>query len=139
MRFFYLVPGCVGAAYGGPIANHHRRLSPRFKIEFEFWNGDALVSIMPWWTLATEPAKDAILSAEYTGAYFETVEVFKEHQFFVFGKDDTELPVFFWMNVQGKIGRDDFGIAPNRELVISERALKLLQTLGIPHADARDF
>jgi hypothetical protein len=139
MRFFYLVPGCVGAAYGGPIANHHRRLPPGCEIEIEFWSGDALVSVAPWWILATEAARDAVLSAECPGAHFEAIEVFKGHQFFVFGKDDTELPVLFWMNVQGKAGQDDFGIASNLELVVSERALKLLQSLGIPHAKARDF
>jgi hypothetical protein len=36
--------------------------------------------------------------------------------------------------VNGKAGRDDFGIAANYRLVISKRILDLLESLGIPFA-----
>lgn len=45
-----------------------------------------------------------------------------------------ELPPFVWLKVNGKAGRDDFGIAIPFRLVISKRILDLLESLGIPFA-----
>jgi len=47
---------------------------------------------------------------------------------------ELELPPFVWLKVNGKAGRDDFGIAIPFRLVISKRILDFLESLGIPFA-----
>jgi hypothetical protein len=136
MTFFCLAPAYAGAATG-PNDSQSRPLPT--KCEFETWTGDVLVSIFPCWFLVTDSTKDAILSAAYTGTQFDTVAVFKSDQFDVFWNHEMMLPRFSWLKVDGKAGQDDFGVTHDFHLVVSERALKLLQHLGIPNADATNF
>jgi hypothetical protein len=64
--------------------------------------------------------------------------VSKSHQFQDFHPEQ-KLPQFSWLKVDGNAGHDDFGVARNTRLVVSERGLKLLQELGIPNAEVSDF
>ena len=52
---------------------------------------------------------------------------------------NTKLPSFVWMKIQGRPGHDDFGMAPNHELVVSERVLDALKPLGISNALIEPF
>jgi hypothetical protein len=139
MTFFYLVPAYAGAVVSA-FANPTGRppVKNRLRCEFEVWIGDAVLNVFPCWVLVTESAKDAIRSAGLTGVQFDNVEVFKSTQFEEFEPDNI-LPAFAWLKVEGKAGHDDFGIAQNLKLVVSQRALKLLQRLGIPRAKVSDF
>jgi hypothetical protein len=83
-------------------------------------------------------AERAIQAAELTGVQFDTAEVFKSTHFEEFEPDNI-LPTFAWLKIEGKAGRDDFGIAQNLRPVVSAQATKLLQALGIPHAKVSEF
>jgi hypothetical protein len=52
---------------------------------------------------------------------------------------DHKLPPFAWLKVDGQAGRDDFGIAPDYRLVVSERVLDVLKPLGISNALIEPF
>ena len=69
----------------------------------------------------------------FSGATFADVEVTTSEEFHE-GQPGQELPPFVWLKVDGKAGRDDFGVAANYLLVISKRVLDLLESLGIPFA-----
>jgi hypothetical protein len=47
------------------------------------------------------------------------------------------LPKFLWLTIHGVVKADDFGLSQQLELVISDRALALLQKLGITHATVK--
>ena len=50
-----------------------------------------------------------------------------------------QLPKFVWLQIDGKPGQDDFGIARGPGLVVSERALEALRELGIANALVTPF
>ncbi len=84
----------------------------------------------------TQAAKAAIEAAGLTGAHFDNVDVSKSVQFET-DRPEQLLPQFAWLKVDGKPERDDFGVADNARLMVSERALELFQKLGIPNAEVR--
>jgi hypothetical protein len=47
---------------------------------------------------------------------------------------EQKLPSLVWLKVDGKAGHDDFGIAEDHWLVVSERVLDVLRPLGISNA-----
>jgi hypothetical protein len=105
--------------------------------EFDFWSEDVLLSSSPSW-IVTVPAKNAIQSSGLTGAHFDNVEVSRSDLFDQLHPGKA-LPEFVWFKVTGRAGHDDFGTIHETRLVVSERALALLQRLGIPNAKVSDF
>lgn len=75
----------------------------------------------------------ALQQIGFSGATFAEAEVTTSEEFHEY-QPGQELPPFVWLKVNGKAGRDDFGIAANYRLVISKRILDLLESLGIPFA-----
>jgi hypothetical protein len=49
------------------------------------------------------------------------------------------LASFVWLQISGKPGQDDFGMARNNYLVMSEQALQVLAPFGIAHAHMAPF
>ncbi|MFY9957530.1 MAG: hypothetical protein WAK54_31075, partial [Bradyrhizobium sp.] len=47
---------------------------------------------------------------------------------------DKQLPKFVWLKADGKPKFDDFATAPDGRLIVSARALEVLQGLGISNA-----
>jgi hypothetical protein len=105
--------------------------------EMECWLGDALLCNMGLW-IATVATMDAIKAAGLTGVTFDDVEVIMVEQFQEL-HPDLILPKFVWLKIDGKAGEDDFGIDRDFILVVSTRALKLLQGLGISHAKVEPY
>jgi hypothetical protein len=136
MRYFLLSPysaGCNSASDADWTTNTIHKL--RYK--FDFWRDDVLLSSSPTWII-TVVAKHAVQLAKLTGVHFVSVEVSKSELFDQFHPRQ-ELCSFVWMKVDGEAGHDDFGIVRKTKLVVSERALALLRTLGIPNARVDDF
>lgn len=132
--FFYIEPEVAGSL--GPRTRMNSDAHPPiiYALHYEFsgWQGDVLLESFPAF-LVTQSASHALSSAEFTGFELAEVEITKSEQF----EDlypSRQLPFFFWLRPTGKPGADDFGCAIDGRLVVSERTLRLLQTLGISHA-----
>jgi hypothetical protein len=100
--------------------------------QFDGWLGDELLESTPCF-IASERLAHEIERAGLTGVIFDEVEVTTSDEF----KElypDVQLPRFVWLKVQGKPGEDDFGVGPDLRLVVSERALELLERVGFSHA-----
>jgi hypothetical protein len=140
MKYYYLEPE-VPCSSGGDRTEADWTTHPptvtKLHWEMEYSPDDALLESFPCW-IATVETMNAIRSAKLTGATFDEVEVTMTEQARDF-EPDFILPDFVWLKIDGKAGQDDFGVAPNLRLVVSERALKLLQTLGISHAEVADY
>lgn len=138
MKYFYLdadMPGDISPS----IAewSRHPPVIHALHYEFDFYSSDVLIECPPC-RIVTESARTAIEFARLTGANFDKVEVSNSHEFRGLHPEQ-KLPQFAWLKVDGEAGHDDFGVARNTRLVVSERALELLQSLGIPNAEVTNF
>ncbi|MCV3231391.1 hypothetical protein OHD62_23710 [Mesorhizobium sp. YC-39] len=110
----------------------HPPIVTKLHYEVDGWFGDVIVTTFPCF-LVTEETQRALRKMDFSGATFADVEVTTSEEFHE-GQPGQEVPPFVWLKVDGKAGRDDFGIAVPYRLVISERILDLLETLDIPFA-----
>ena len=133
--FFYLEPEVAGGI--GPNSEiHHddeKLVVTRLNYELESWLGDALLETTPCF-IVTDDARQSIECAALTGVSFSDVEVTRS-TLFTDLHGNKALPRFWWMVVQGRSEADDFGIASDLRLVVSERALAILQQVGLRHAE----
>ncbi|MER8751549.1 hypothetical protein NKH57_20115 [Mesorhizobium sp. M1050] len=88
--------------------------------------------------LVTEDVKEKILKSEFSGVTFDKVEA-TTSELFEEMQPDQKLPPFVWLKVNGDAGRDDFGIAKDLRLVVSERVLDALKPLRISNALIEPF
>lgn len=100
--------------------------------KFDGWLGDQLIESTPCYIVSEHLAIE-ISREKLSGAEFDEVEVTVSDQF-VDMYPDREIPKFVWLKVSGTPGEDDFGIASGLRLTVSERALNLLEQIGISHA-----
>lgn len=100
--------------------------------QFDGWPRDEIVASSPCF-IVTEGLAHEIERARLTGVSFDQVEVTTSEQFNE-QYPDRQLPKFVWLKVEGGAGSDDFGIASDLRLVVSERAFDLLRENGFSHA-----
>ena len=102
--------------------------------EFENWLGDDILESFPCY-IVTEVLAQKILKASLTGVEFDTVEISKSQQFIEVAPS-TDLPEFKWLKIVGS-GNDDFTIGNSGALVVSTRALNILEQSNIENCDVR--
>jgi hypothetical protein len=153
MRYYYLEPEAVGETGDRTImdASFHPPIVTKLHWLIDHWIGDVLVQLFPCW-ITTVSAMNQIKLAGLTGVSFGELESTTSEQFREF-HPNRRLPEFVWMKVEGTPGHDDFGVDKSYKigetqkpfdyhrftLVVSERALDLLQRLGISHATIEDL
>ncbi|MDT7535288.1 hypothetical protein OVY48_17905 [Sphingobium sp. SA2] len=135
--FFYLEPEVAGGI--GPNSELHREdgrlVVAKLNYQFDGWLGDALLETVACF-IVTDAARQLIEDAALTGVSFSDVEVTRSDLFIdLYG--DKALPSFWWMIVAGKPEVDDFGMASDLRLIASERALALLRSVGLAHAEVQ--
>ena len=139
MKYFYIEPEVAGGLGDNIVMDRrvHTPIVSRLHYEFDGWLGDVLLEGFPCF-IVTEDAKGKPQSVGATGIKFDKVEV-TTSGFFQDVHPNRQLPKFVWLQIDGKPGQDDFGIARDLRLVISERALKVLKGLGISNALLTDY
>jgi hypothetical protein len=137
--FFYIEPEVAGGLGPETVLDSsvHPPIVSKLEFRFEGWLGDELLETFPCF-IVTGRVKKHICYANLTGVEFRSLSI-------IFSEDFVELhpglaiPDFFWMHVMGSPGRDDFGIADDLRLVISNDAKSILNTYGFKHADVERF
>jgi len=137
--YFYIEPEVSGGFGENTVIDtsvHPPKVS-RLHYQFDGWLGDDLLESFPCYIVSEYLAKE-IEKSGLTGFRFKEVEVSKSEQFEELypGK---ELPKFRWLKVIGDAGQDDFGVADDCRLVISEKALETLNKGKIEEADLEQF
>jgi hypothetical protein len=139
MAFFYILPEVAGEL--GPHTvldtSTHPPIVSKLHYAFHGWLGDAFLTSFPCY-IVTTAAADALRAAGASGIQFGEVEVSTDYEYEEL-YPNRPLPPFVWLQVSGKPGKDDFGMARNHYLVLSERALQILSPLGIAHAHIAPF
>lgn len=139
MQYFYVEPEVAGGLGERTVMDRsaHPPIVNRLHYQLEGWLGDAILESFPAFVV-TEDAKESLLGIGVTGATFDDVEVTVTDQFEEL-YPGRKLPLFAWLKPEGKAGRDDIGAAADGRLVLSQRALDTLSSLGISNALVEPF
>jgi len=114
------VPGSLGE---NTLANFdlHPPIIEKLHFQFDGWLGDE--------RLAT-----ALSSSQLSGYNLEVAEISTSDVFEELYPECT-LPRFSWLQVSGTIGKDDFSVTNDGLLLVSGRAMVLLQRYQLENAD----
>ena len=129
VRYFALEPEVAGGLGPGTRMDHSVVPARVVELDYEFgygWQGDELLESFPCFILSARLC-DALTAAGATGWEIADVRISVELGV------DYDLPPFRRLVVTGAAGHDDLGIADDRRLVVSERALDALRA-GISDA-----
>jgi hypothetical protein len=133
---FFLVEPEVAAALGERTTldqSVHPPAVGDLHLQFEGWLGDSLLETFPCFVV-TLPLAEALSAAALSGFTLDRVEVSTSEQF-VELHPELALPEFQWLRPSGQAGQSDFGLSPDNRLVVSQRALSILQGHSLKHAD----
>jgi hypothetical protein len=110
----------------------HPPIVKKLHYEFEGWLGDDILETFPCF-IVTDRLKNSIEHEKLSGIIFSDVIITRSTVFL-----DThpvqELPRFFWAKIIGGFKKDDFFIATDRRLMVSEKAFQFLKSFRIDHA-----
>lgn len=134
MQFFLVKPEVAGGLGERTIMDRSTHPPKVHVLNYvlDGWSGDVLLTSFPSY-IVTPEARDALERLPASGISFAQVDVSKSETFDELFPEK-QLPEFSWMKIEGTAGQDDFGIAPNLRLVVSERALDVLVKLGLREA-----
>jgi hypothetical protein len=132
--FYFIEPEVAGGLGERSVLNRstHPPEVTRLHYEFDGWPDDGLLESFPCF-IVNEDARHKIEGAKLTGVRFDQVETSMSDDY-VERHSSRDLPQFVWLRVEGMAGQNDFGLAPDGRLVISEKALDVLQSVGISNA-----
>jgi hypothetical protein len=94
-------------------------------LEFEGWLGDELITSFPAYAV-TAGLGERLTAAGLTGISLREMEQSRSEEFLE-RWPDRELPQFRELLVTGVAGSDDFGIDATQHLVVSRRALDVIE------------
>ncbi len=137
--YFFIEPEVSGGFGDNSVMDTTVHPPKVYKLHYQLdgWLGDELLESFPCFIVSESLAQE--LEREHlSGFTLEDVEVTKSEQFEELypGK---ALPKFFWLQVTGSAAQDDFGIAEDHRLVVSEGALNTLRKGKIEEADIEEF
>ncbi len=104
----------------------HPPLVAALHYQFDGWLGDELLTSFPCY-IVTRTLGDKLTEARLNGFQLASVEISVSEQFEEI-YPGRRLPEFYWLQVVGSPGIDDFGISRRHSLVVSDRTLAVLQT-----------
>jgi len=135
MKYFSVEPEIAGG--WGHNTVYTRAVGKRAQVhklhcEFDQWLGDQLVETGACF-IATARLARAIEAARLTGVSIDVVEITTSDLYRELFPNRS-LPNFVWLKIDGRPKCDDFGVAPNLTLIVSERALALLRPVGVMDA-----
>ena len=109
------------------------------KLHFEMdgWLGDDFLETFPVYII-TERLKELVVAEGLTGMTFDHVTV-SLSQLFLDLHPERSLPLFYWAKIIGAPLKDDFFMAPDHRLVISEKAYQIVTQLCISNALFEDI
>ena len=124
----------------GPGVDYDVTRDPRLvgdlAYEFEDWSGDDVVACAGYW-LVTDSLAIALHEAALTGCETGPVHVTTSEVFDDLHPDGLDMPTWRRFIPGGGPG-DDFTVVDRVFLLVSDRALEVLQRFSIQHAEVRE-
>ena len=139
MAHFIIEPEVAGGLGARTVLDRSRHPPVVQKLHYEFdgWLGDVLLESFPAF-IVTQEAQQALIEEGVTGVRFDDVEVSLSATFQE-TRPGAALPRFVWLRPEGEPGRDDIAVARDGRLVLSQRALDIVQALGLSQARVAPF
>ena len=139
MNFYFIEPEVAGdwGEYSDVDVTCHPPVVTNLHYQFRGWLGDSIIESFPCY-IVTLPLSQAIAHAKLTGVHFSPATVSKDEQFEEM-HPEVILPPFVRLEPVGKAGIDDFGIAPNLNLIVSEQALQIIREHKATYMDVAPF
>jgi hypothetical protein len=136
MQYYYLQPALPGETGRNTVFDNsvHPPIIHKLEYVLDDIPEDVLFTSWPAYVISEE-AKQALIKSGFTGMSFDEVEISKSY-IYEENHGSKSPGKFSMLRIEGEAGRDDFGIGSEWRLVISERALDLLDNLGLPNATA---
>jgi len=136
---YYIEPEVSGSIGEKSIIDNtsYPPLVKRLNYEFDGWLGDDIIESFPCFVVS-EKLKIELEEHSLSGFSLDDVEITKSEKFTDL-HPNKDLPTFYWLKISGKAGKDDFGIAEDFRLVISEKTLSIFKKNKIDHADIEKF
>lgn len=106
----------------------------RLHYDFDGWQGDELLTSIATF-IVTDRLRKMIEAANLSGYAFDSVEISVSDQFIEL-YPEVSLPQFSWLKITGTAGKDDFGMGDDHHLVVSQKALRVLQSGQLTQCDA---
>jgi hypothetical protein len=134
MRYVCVIPEIAGEHGENSVFDRSTTPFEVIKLHhvFSSWLGDAIVRGYRCY-IVTTPAAAALQTGGMSGICFADVKISTDLEYDE-AYPDRPVPSFVWLQIVGKPGQDDFGMARNNHLVMSERASQILSPFGIEHA-----
>jgi hypothetical protein len=139
MNYHILDPEVVGE-FGDNVdidTSVHPPLVRHLHLEFDVWLGDDLVQTFPCY-LVTERLRGRLAALDATGASYAPVEM-SESDSYMERHPGKKPPELVWLKVTGRAGKDDFGLTGAARLVVSDRVLRLMQSMTLEHCEVEPF
>jgi hypothetical protein len=139
MKHVVLEPEVAGAWGPNTLADTsvHPPLVSRLHYEFDDWLGDELLESFPCFIVTARLGAE-LERARLTGFVLDDVEISVSENFEELDPDAT-LPPFRWLRISGEAGQADFGVASDQRLVVSDRALAILERFQLQNAERSPF
>ncbi|ACC75572.1 hypothetical protein PPMP20_03855 [Paraburkholderia phymatum] len=139
MAYYYVEPEVAGGLGKNTVLDLsvHPPAITRLHYRIINWLGDALLESFPA-LIVTREAAGALNELNASGYECREMELTVSESFREVYPERT-LPEFLWLSVTGVAGRNDFGLAADSRLVVSERVLHVLKTFGLNHAIVEDY
>jgi len=137
--YYYIEPEVSGGIGRSSIidTSFHPPIVKKLNFEFDGWLGDDLIETFPCF-IVSENLKNRIHQSKLTGFKFNDVEITKSDTFNELYENKT-LPNFYWLQITGKAGQHDFGIASDFRLVVSSDALFIMKQTRIEQATIEEY
>jgi len=139
-NFYQIEPEVAGGVGDKTIGNFqvHPPIIEYLNYEFDDWVGDDILETFPVYIVSDKLANILKIS-NLSGFELAFCEVSKAEIFHDLHPEGLELPPFFWLKIHGKAQKDDFGISEDFCLVVSQKALEILQTCNLHYADIEEI
>jgi hypothetical protein len=99
---------------------------------FTGWLGDDILETFPCF-LISERLKNSIEEQKLKGISFDSVKITKSSDFVMTSIND-HLPIFYWAKINGVLGVDDFVIAKDFRLLVSDKAYYVISAFNSTNA-----
>jgi hypothetical protein len=123
MKFFKLEPEVAGGLGQRTVMDTtvHPPLVSVLEYEFDGWLGDDLLESFPCFIIS-ERLKNLLRENHFNEIY-----------------PDLDLPNFYWLKINGKVGVDDTGLSESNHLVVSEGFLKILLQTNLKNCLTEEY
>ena len=135
----YLEPEVAGAMGTDTILDNsvHPPIVKFLHFHFMGWLGDDILETFPSF-IVSERLKKSIEEKRLKGISFDFVKITQSDDFKMTSINN-QLPPFYWAKINGTFGIDDFVIAKDFRLLVSDRAYDVISEFNTTNAFVEEY